>query len=91
MLAGRIRPFETRDISVEAPSIDQARAQIEAQVPDGWVLTDVAAAMAKASIMITLSATIARRDGARDIEAADLAALEAQVPEGWQLLSVREA
>lgn len=30
-----------------------------------------------------------RRDGFREIEAADMAALEAQVPKGWQLLSVR--
>lgn len=30
-----------------------------------------------------------RRDGEREIEADDMAALEAQVPEGWQVLSVR--
>ena len=90
MLSGRIRPVETRELTVEAPSIDEARAQVSAQVPEGWVLTDAAATMAKASIMITLHAKLARRDGAHDIEAADLGALRAQVPDGWQLLSVRE-
>ncbi|WP_308493743.1 hypothetical protein [Microbacterium terrisoli] len=91
MLSGRIRSVETREITVEAASIDEARAEVDAQVPEGWVVTDAAATMAKASIMISLHAKLARRDGVRDIEAADLDALQALVPEGWQLLSVREA
>lgn len=91
MLSARIRPVETRELTVESPSIDEARAEVDAQVPAGWVVTDAEATMAKASIMITLHAKLARRDGVRDIEAPDMDALRAQVPEGWQLLSVREA
>ncbi|QAY61106.1 hypothetical protein ET475_14695 [Microbacterium protaetiae] len=90
MLFGRIRPLESRELTVQAPTIDEAHTQVEAQVPDGWVLTDAAATMPKASTMITLNARMARRDGAQEIEADDLVALRAKVPEGWQLLSVRE-
>jgi hypothetical protein len=89
MLSGRIRPVEVRELTVEADSIDEARAAVMAQVPDGWALTDAAATMAKASTRIILNAKIARRDGTRDIEASDLDALHALVPDGWQLLSVR--
>nr|WP_274638184.1 hypothetical protein [Microbacterium bovistercoris] len=91
MLFGRIRPVEVREITVEADGIDAARAQVDAQVPPGWALTDAAATMAKASVLIILRAKMARRDGVDDIQAADMAALRSQVPEGWQLVSVREA
>ncbi|WP_029144398.1 hypothetical protein [Microbacterium luticocti] len=90
MLSGRIRPIETRELSIDAESIDDARAQAEAELPAGWVLTDAAATMAKASTRITLNVKMARRDGVRDIEADDMQSLYAQVPAGWQLLSVRE-
>lgn len=89
MLTGRIRPAETRELTLEAPTIAQARKQAESQVPDGWVITDAEPSMPKASVMITLHVTMARRDGATDVEAEDLDALRAKVPEGWQLLSVR--
>lgn len=90
MLAGRIRPVETRELTLEAPTIAQARADAEAQIPEGWVITDAEPSMPKASVMITLHVKLARRDGVTDIEADDLDSLEAKVPEGWQLLSVRE-
>jgi len=89
-MSGRIRPVETREVTVQAPSIDETREQVLAQLPEGWDLTDSAATMPKASTMITLNAKMARRDGAEEIEAEDFAALRAKVPEGWQLLSVRE-
>jgi len=91
MLSGRIRPVDTKEITLEAESVAAARARAQAQVPAGWAMTDVAVTMAKASVMISLSARFARRDGATDIEAEDMASLRALVPEGWQLLSVRES
>jgi len=90
MLFGRIRPVETRELTLQAASIDETREKAAAELPEGWVLTDAAATMPKASTMITLNAKMARRDGASDIEAEDMASLRAKVPEGWQLLSVRE-
>ncbi|MEQ6898655.1 hypothetical protein [Microbacterium sp. KR10-403] len=90
MLSGRIRPIETRELTVQAPSIDETRQQVRSEVPEGWDLTDAAATMPKASTMITLNAKMARRDGVEEIEAEDIAALRAKVPEGWQLLSVCE-
>mgnify|MGYP001060712493 CR=1 FL=1 len=90
MLSGRIRPVEVTELTVQAPSIAEARAQVEAQVPAGWVVTDAEATMPKASTMITLNAKMARRDGVTEIEADDLDTLRTKVPDGWQLLSVRE-
>lgn len=91
MLSGRIRPVETRELTVEAPTIDEATQKVHAEVPDGWALTDSAATMPKASTMITMNAKMARRDGVEEIEAEDLDALQAKVPDGWQLLHVRES
>lgn len=91
MLSGRIRPVETRELTVEAPTIDQTLERVRAELPEGWDLTDSAARMPKASTMITLRAKMARRDGTDEIEAEDIASLRAKVPEGWQLLSVRES
>jgi hypothetical protein len=90
MLSGRIRPVETRELTLEAPTIDETLERARSEVPEGWDLTDSAATMPKASTMITLRAKMARRDGVDEIEAEDMTMLMAKVPEGWQLLSVRE-
>ncbi|WEG07403.1 hypothetical protein PU630_08980 [Microbacterium horticulturae] len=90
MMSGRIRPIETREVTLQAPTIDETREQARGEVPEGWDLTDAAATMPKASTMITLNAKMARRDGVQEIEADDIASLRAKVPEGWQLLNVRE-
>jgi hypothetical protein len=90
MLIGRIRPVETRTVEVQGESLAVLRAAVDAQLPDGWVVTDVPAAMPKGSQLLTSTASMARRDGIQQIEADDQAALEAKVPEGWQLLGVFE-
>jgi len=90
MLIGRIRPVETRTFEVQGESLAALRAAVDAQLPDGWVVTDVPASMPKGSQLLTSTAKIARRDGVEQIEADDLPALEAKVPEGWQLLGVFE-
>jgi hypothetical protein len=90
MLIGRIRPVETRTVDVEGPSLEALSAAVAAQLPAGWVATDIPAAMPKGSQLLTSTATMGRRDGVEQIEADDMAALEAKVPEGWQLLSVHE-
>lgn len=89
MLIGLIRPVETRTIDVEGPSLEALEAAVASQLPDGWQITDIPATMPKGSQLLTSTATIARCDGACEIEADDMAALEAKVPGGWQLLSVR--
>mgnify|MGYP003583134804 CR=1 FL=1 len=88
MLVGRIRPVETRTVDVEGASLAALNAAVTAQLPPGWVVTDVPAAMPKGSQLLTSTATMGRRDGVEQIEADDMTALEAKVPEGWQLLSV---
>jgi hypothetical protein len=35
---GIVRPTETREITVEAENYEAARAELEAQVPEGWQL-----------------------------------------------------
>ncbi|MBD3942800.1 hypothetical protein IF188_13950 [Microbacterium sp. NEAU-LLC] len=90
MLIGRIRPVETRTVEVQGESLAALRAAVDAQLPDGWVVTDVPAAMPKGSQLLTSTASMARRDGIQQIEADDRDALQAKVPEGWQLLGVYE-
>ncbi|GAA5203104.1 hypothetical protein [Microbacterium jejuense] len=90
MLIGRIRPVETRTVEVQGESLAALRSAVDAQLPAGWVITDVPAAMPKGSQLLTSTASMARRDGVEQIEADDQAALEAKVPEGWQLLGVFE-
>lgn len=45
--------------------------------------------MGKGTTLLTAVGTFVRRDGARDIEAADRPALDAQIPDGWALITVR--
>ncbi len=90
MLIGSIRPVESREITVEAQSLAEIHEKLAAQMPTGWQLSDAPVRMTKGTITVTAVATIVRRDGGREIEAEDMAALQAQVPEGWQLVYVRK-
>jgi len=89
MLIGRIRPVETRTVEVEGDSLEALHAAVEAQLPPGWIATNVPASMPKGSQLLRSTATIARANGIQEIEADDVASLESKVPPGWQLLSVR--
>lgn len=89
VLIGTIRPVETRTIEVEAHSLAEAHELLEAQCPAGFELANAPVTMGKGITLLTAVGTFVRRDGARDIEAADRAALDAQVPKGWALISVR--
>lgn len=40
-ITGIIRPTETREITVDAPDYQEARAKIEAQIPEGWQLLQI--------------------------------------------------
>lgn len=40
-VVGTIRPTETREIEVDAPSYQEAFELIKAQVPEGWQLLQV--------------------------------------------------
>lgn len=89
VLIGTIRPVETRSLTVEAHSLAEAHEALEAQCPAGFELADAPVTMGKGTTALTAVGTFIRRDGARDIEAADRAALDAQVPDGWALITVR--
>jgi hypothetical protein len=89
MLIGLIRPVEAHTITLKGEDVADVRAQLTAQAPEGWDLVSAMATMEKAGAMRSVEGKYLRRDGTREIEAADMPALEAQVPEGWQLLSVR--
>lgn len=91
MLIGTIRPVETRTVTVEAHSLAEAHELLEAQCPDGFDLANVPVQMGKGTTLLTAVGTYIRRDGVREIEAVDRAALDAQVPEGWALITVRSA
>lgn len=91
MLYGTIRPVEKTTTEVEAQSLEEAHTLLNTQAPAGFELTDAPVRMAAGTAALTATGTFARRDGAREIEAADIAALRAQVPDGWILLHVRSA
>lgn len=40
-LTATIRPTETRTIAVEAEDYASAKAHIEAQVPEGWIILQI--------------------------------------------------
>ncbi len=89
MLIGVIRPVESQTATVQAEELDEIQDLLAARTPDGWQLAAAPVAMAKKDTILTAEGTIVRRDGVREIEADDMAALEAKVPEGYALLSVR--
>lgn len=89
MLIGTNRPVETRTVTVEAHSLAEAHEMLEAQCPDGFDLANAPVQMGKGTTLLTATGTYVRRDGVREIEAADRASLDAQVPDGWALITVR--
>ena len=89
MLVGLIRPAETQTLELEGDSLADVQQKARAAAPGGWDLLSVPVRMAKGTTALSATATLARRDAVREIQAEDMAALRAQVPEGWQLLSVR--
>ena len=89
MLIGVIRPVESKSATVQAEELDEIQDLLAAETPQGWQLASAPVAMAKKDTVLTAEGTIVRRDGVREIEAEDMAALEAQVPDGYALLSVR--
>lgn len=91
VLIGTIRPVETRTIDVEAHSLAEVHAALEAQRPDGFELTDAPVRMQNGTTLLAATGTYARRDGAREIKASDHVSLDAQIPEGWALVTVRSA
>lgn len=89
MLIGLIRPIETHTVTLKGEDLVDVRAQLDAQAPEGWELVSAVPTMTNGTPVRSVEGKFERRDGAREIEAADMVALEAQVPEGWQMLSVR--
>lgn len=88
-MIGTIRPAETRTADVEAHSLADVHTVLENQRPDGFELTDAPVRMSNGTTALTATGVFARRDGAREIEGPDLAALRSLVPDGWALVSVR--
>lgn len=86
---GTIRPVETRTLTIEAHSLAEAHEMLEAQCPEGFELANVPVTMGKGTTLLTAAGTYVRRDGVREIEAGDMAALQARVPEGHALVTVR--
>lgn len=89
MLSAVIRPVETTTIELTGESLEELQQQITANTPPGFHIASAPARMLKGSTSIGTTATYRRVDGAREIEAVDMATLMAQVPEEWMILSVR--
>ncbi|MGV2901322.1 hypothetical protein ACNPM4_06550 [Microbacterium sp. AGC62] len=89
MLIGLIRPIETHTVTLKGEELADVRAQLAAQAPEGWELVSAIPTMTNGTPVRSVEGRYQRRDGTREIEAEDMAALESQVPAGWQLLTVR--
>lgn len=90
MYIGTIRPVESSTIELTGHSLEEIREQANAATPEGFHLVSAPVQMIKGSTELKATATFHRRDGGRDIEADDRAALDAQVPEGWRLVNLRK-
>lgn len=89
MLIGLIRSTETRTVELEGESLQDIREKAAAATPAGWELLSAPVRMRKGSTILDATATIARRDQTREIEADDMPALQAKIPDGTQLVHVR--
>lgn len=89
MLIGLLRPTETRTVELEGESLADVAGKAAAETPAGWELLSAPVRMRKGSTILDATATIARRDQTREIEADDMTALRAKVPDGAQLVHVR--
>ena len=91
MLIGSIRRVQSSTVEVQGASLEDVRAQLEAQRPDGFDLVSSPVRMVKGAQLLEATGTFEQRDELAEIEADDMDALEAKVPDGWKLLSVRRA
>ena len=71
-------------MDVEGHSLAEIATALRERTPAGFELTHAPVRMEKGSAALT--ATFARVDGMRDIDADDMATLRGKVPDGWQLL-----
>lgn len=88
MLAALIRPIESHTVELVGESLEDVYRQLAGHTPAGFDLVSAPARMLAGAEGIKTTARFDRRDGIREIEADDMAALEAMVPDGWQMLSV---
>ncbi|MFL2001420.1 hypothetical protein [Microbacterium sp. A1-JK] len=89
MLIGTIRPTETRTVEVEGESLADIQEKLEALRPKGFDLVKSTAHPVKGTMLLSSVGTFARREGGREIEADDRAALQAKIPDGYELLAIR--
>lgn len=90
MYIGTIRPVETATVTAVGEGLEEVAVLVSAQAPEGWEVVETKVQMSKHETTLNATATIARRDGVREIQGVDYAAVVAAVPEGHQLLSVRQ-
>jgi len=83
-MRGVIRSRETIQLDATGQSLEEARANVIAKLPQGFELTDALPQMLKGSAGITIAGK-ARSTQTQEIEAGSLDAMHAATPEGWQL------
>lgn len=86
-MRGIIRSTETCSFEATAPSVEEARAVIEPQVPGGFQIISAVTSMTKTSQDVTVTVT-AQGVASREVEGPTLAHLREATPEGWQLIAV---
>ncbi len=89
MLIGVIRSTETRNLTITGDDVEELRAQLAAQVPVGWVVTDSPVTKTKQVPSLTMAARLARWGDLAEVEGESVEAVRAAVPDGYQLILVR--
>lgn len=72
--------METISLDAEAHSLAEAHEVPQRAKPAGFELTSAAVKMSNGTTLLAATGMFARRDGAREIEAADMSGLSAAVP-----------
>lgn len=89
MLIGVIRSTETRNLTITGDDVEELRAQLAAQVPVGWVVTDSPVTKTKQVPSLTMAARLAHWGDLAEVEGERVEAVQAAVPDGYQLILVR--
>lgn len=89
MLIGVIRSTETTNLTITGDDVEELRAQLAAQVPVGWVVTDSPVTKTKQVPSLTMAARLAHWGDLAEVECESVEAVRAAMPDGYQLILVR--
>lgn len=89
MLIGVIRSTEARNLTITGDDVEELRAQLAAQVPVGWVVTDSPVTKTKQVPSLSMAAKLAHWGDLAEVGGDGIDAMRGAVPDGYRLILVR--